>query len=90
MINIQFITSQGCSECERAKKILSSLGSRFPNIQIEEIDIISREGIKTVIKHQVMASPTIIINGNFFSSGFLDEKKLHKKLEEEGSYGKSE
>ena len=80
MITIQFITSLGCVECDKAKQILQEVKSAFPDIQIKEIDLLNPKGISLVTKYGIMASPGIIINEELFSVGSLDKKKLFKKI----------
>lgn len=80
MITIQFITSLGCSECEKAKLILQEAKSAFPDIEVKEIDVMSQRGISLFTKHSIMASPGIIINGELFSVGSLDKEKLFEKI----------
>lgn len=80
MIKIQFITSPGCVECARAKKIFEELGPQYPQMQIEEIDITTPKGMELIQKHRIMASPGILINGELFSTGALDKENFVKKL----------
>ena len=67
MISIQFITSLGCAECERAKQILQEAKSIFTDVEIKEIDLMSEKGISLVARHSIMASPGIVINDELFS-----------------------
>ena len=85
MISIQFITSLGCSECEKAKAILQETKSTFPHIEIKEIEVMSQKGISLVTKYGIMASPGIIINDELFSVGNLDKEKLFEKIKQPSS-----
>ena len=81
-IKIQEVSSVGCSSCVAAKKILDEdIKSQFPHVEIEYIDMLSDEGQKMVRDHGIMASPGIIVNGELFSSGALDKKRLVKKIQ---------
>ncbi|MBI4009211.1 thioredoxin family protein [Candidatus Roizmanbacteria bacterium] len=82
MITIQFITSLGCAECEKAKSILQEAKSTFPDIEIKEIDLMSQKGISLVTKYGIMANPGIIVNDKFFSAGNLDKEKLFEKIKQ--------
>ena len=80
MIIIQFITSLGCTECEKAKTILQEVKTNFSHIEIKEIDLMSQKGINLITKYGIMANPGIIVNDEFFSAGNLDKEKLFKKI----------
>lgn len=81
MNKIQFLTMPGCHNCAAAKKIFNEIMPDFPNVKIEEIDMMKEIGQKLVQKYSVMASPGIVINDELFSTGGVDRKKLVEKLE---------
>lgn len=80
MIRIQFLTSQGCTECIPAKKILEEAKSQFPNVFVQEYDVMGLKGLELAVKHGIMANPAILINGVLFSVGSLDKEKLFEKI----------
>ena len=81
-IYLQFITTEGCSDCENAKQIISEIKNKFPylKLQIEEIDVTSLKGLKLAVEYSVMSNPGIIINGKLFSTGHLDHDKFTDKI----------
>lgn len=80
MIDIQFITVEGCVHCAAAKKIFEELAPQYPDMQIHEIDATTPEGLELVSQHHIFASPGIIINGALFSTGGLNKEKFIAKL----------
>lgn len=81
MIKIQEVSTIGCAHCAEAKKILGEeIKSQFSNVEIEFIDMMSEQGQKMVQDYGIMASPGIIVNGELFSVGGLDKKKLVEKI----------
>ena len=81
-VKIIELSAPRCSHCARAKKILEEeIKPNFPEVEIEYIDMLSEEGQKLVQKHSIMSSPGIIVNGELFSVGGLDEGKLVEKIE---------
>ena len=82
MINIQFVTVPGCHECAKAKKIFEELKPKYPEMQIEEINVTTPQGMGLVQKYGIFSSPGIIINGELFSTGALDKDKFIEKLDE--------
>ena len=83
MIKIQEVSTEGCSSCAAAKKILEEeIKPQSPEIEVENIDLLSERGQKMVSKYGIMSSPGIIINDELFSIGGLDKDKLVKKIKE--------
>lgn len=81
MINIQFVTVPGCHECAKAKEIFEELKPKYPQMQIEEINATTPQGIELVQKYGIFSSPGIIINGELFSTGALNKDQFLKKLD---------
>lgn len=80
MKTIQFLTMKGCHSCAEAKAIFDEALNDYPDIKIEEIDIVTEEGQALASKYSVMASPGIIIGGELFSTGGVNKDKLLAKL----------
>jgi len=82
-IKIQELSTQGCSHCKEARKILEQeIKSQFPNVEMEFIDMLTEQGQQMVQEYGIMSSPGIIVNGELFSMGGLDKEKLIKKIKE--------
>ena len=81
-IHLQFLTAEGCSDCENAKQIINEIKDKFPylKLQAEEIDVTSLKGLKLAVEHSVMSNPGIIINGQLFSTGHLNHDKFIDKI----------
>lgn len=80
-IKIQEITAPGCSHCAKAKEILENdIKPKYPEVEVEYIDMTTEQGQKMVSKYGIMASPGIIVNGELFSTGGLDKNKLEEKI----------
>lgn len=82
MVKVQFITVEGCVHCAAALKVFEELKPEFPQMEIQEIDATTPEGMELVSKHGIFATPGIIINGEIFSTGGLNKKKFVEKLKE--------
>jgi len=82
-IKIQELSTPSCSHCEAAKKILEEeIKPQFPEVEVEYIDLFSDEGQEMAQKYGIMSSPGIVINGELFSVGGLDKRKLIEKLKQ--------
>lgn len=80
-VKIQEVTSPGCSHCAAAKKILEGeIKPRFPEVEIEYIDMTTEQGQKMIQGYGIMSSPGIIVNSELFSVGGLDKNKLIEKI----------
>ncbi len=77
---IQFLTMPGCHNCAAAKKIFDEILPDFPNVEVQEIDMTTPEGQELIQKYSIMSSPGIVINGELFSTGGVDRKKLVEKI----------
>lgn len=82
MIKITLIRPDGCGHCVAVKKTIENLKIDYPEITLEEIDMVSPEGMALVQKHHILSSPGILVNDEFFSMGGAAERELKKKLEE--------
>ncbi len=54
----------------------------WSNVTFTEMSIMDPEGQELVQKHQIMASPGIILNGELFSTGGVNQDDFIKKLTE--------
>ena len=82
MIKITLIRPEGCHHCIAVKKTLEKLRQDYPELVLEEIDMVSPEGQKMVQQFGILSSPGILVNGEFFSMGGATEEDLRKKFEE--------
>lgn len=81
MIKVTLITSYGCMHCMAVKKILEKLKSEYSDLRVEEIDAVSPEGQELIKKHQILSSPGILINDQFFAMGGTTEAQLKTKFD---------
>lgn len=88
MTKITLIKPDGCAHCVEVKKTIEKLKIDYPEIALEEIDMISPEGMALVQKHHILSSPGILVNDEFFSMGGAKETELRKKMEELSAPGK--
>ena len=81
-IILQELSSPGCHDCKVFEEFWHSVESQFPNVQYQNISVISPEGMEMVSKYMILASPGIVINGELFSTGGVNQKKLIDKIKE--------
>ena len=81
-IRLEEVTVPGCVDCARFKKFWEGARQEFPDVEFREIDAMSPQGMELVQKHQILASPGILLNGELFSTGGVPKEALLKKLRE--------
>lgn len=69
-----------CHTCEVVEKIFKEVLPQFPNVEFEEIDMVSPRGQELIQKHRIFAAPAIIIDEQLFSTGGVSKEKLVEKL----------
>lgn len=79
-IRIQFITSVNCNECFQAKQVLKEAKANYPELKVDEYDVMGYRGLELAVKYGIMANPGIVINDELFSVGRLDKDKLFENI----------
>jgi predicted thioredoxin/glutaredoxin len=76
MINLSLIITEECQSCLRAEKKLKKILNKNDDISFTIIHIRDFTDVK------IFVVPSLIIDGELFCYGDVDEKKLLKKLAE--------
>jgi thioredoxin 1 len=81
-IILQELSSPGCSHCAAFRQFWHSIEKDYPDVEFQDISVITPEGQELAQKHMIFSSPGIIINGELFSTGGVDKDKFIAKLKE--------
>lgn len=81
-VTVEEVSSPGCHNCAIFREYWDKERTNWPNVEYKEISILDPEGQAAVEKHQIFASPGIIINGELFSTGGVNQGDFIKKLKE--------
>ena len=81
-INLQLLTSPGCHNCETFKSFWETIKQDWPNVTFNEVSITTPEGQEMVQKHMIMSSPGLLLNGELFSTGGVNQGEFVEKLKE--------
>ena len=65
---LEELSSPGCHNCAGFKEFWETEKTKWPNVKFNELSITTPEGQELVQKHQIFASPGIIINGELLFS----------------------
>jgi len=80
-ITIQLVSTPGCTHCEGVRKVLNEVRPQYPQMQIKEFDATNPDGLELVMKHGILASPGVIVNGELFATGGINKGEFIKKLD---------
>lgn len=81
-ITLVELSSPGCHNCAAFKAFWEEEQANWPNVNFREVSLTDPEGQELVQKHQIFASPGIIVNDELFSTGGVDKEGLKEKLKE--------
>lgn len=81
-VKLTELSSPGCHNCAAFKEFWETEKANWPNVVFEEVSLTDPAGQELVQKHQIFASPGIILNDELFSTGGLDKDAFLAKLEE--------
>jgi len=79
-IQIDELSIPGCVECAKFERFWETIKKDWPEVTVNKIDGTTPAGQDVILRHNIMASPGIIINGELFSMGGLDQKAFVEKL----------
>ncbi len=79
---VEELSSPGCHNCAAFKAFWETIKDQWPNVKMTELSIVDPAGQELVQKHQIFASPGIIINGELFSTGGVNKDQFIAKLTE--------
>lgn len=82
MIKVTLISPKVCLHCLEVKEALEKMKSDYPEITIEEIDMVTPEGQEMVKKYNIFSGPGIMVNDEFIASGSVTEDQLRNKFDE--------
>lgn len=79
---LEELSSPGCHNCAAFKEFWETESKNWPKVTFKEVSIIEPAGQELVQKHQIFASPGILLNGELFSTGGVNKDDFIKKLTE--------
>lgn len=81
-INLELITSPGCHNCEAFKAFWETVKADWPQVDFKDVSVLTPEGQTLVQKHMIMSSPGLLLNGELFSTGGVNQQEFLNKLKE--------
>ena len=81
-VTVEMLTSPGCHNCEAFVAFWETEKKNWSNVTFKEVSITEPEGQEIAQKHMIMASPGVLINGELFSTGGVNQKEFLEKLKE--------
>jgi len=77
-ILIEIVSAPGCAKCAGAKEVIRNHIENIKGIDLKEINIAENPDI--AVKHRIMSTPTLIINGKLAFTGAPSEDELKKYI----------
>lgn len=81
-ITVEELSAPGCVHCAEFEKFWHSVESEWPNVQYKNVSLVTPEGQELASKHMIMSSPGIVINGELFSTGGVNNEEFLAKLKD--------
>lgn len=81
-ITLEELTAPGCTHCAAFKEFWHSVEKDWPNVKFKELSVTTPEGQELASKHMIMSSPGIVLNGELFSTGGVNNDEFLAKLKE--------
>lgn len=79
---LEMVSSPGCSHCRAFRVFWESMAKDWPKVKFRDVDVTTERGQELAGQHMIFASPGIILNGELFSTGGVNEEKFLAKLTE--------
>lgn len=80
MRSVQVISALGCRPCERVKARLEELRARHPDLEVQEVDLLTDAGVALAARHRVWSLPTLILDDHVVSEGDVALPELERAL----------
>jgi len=85
LVRVELFLSPVCPHCPAARKVFFGVAERHPGDTFEEVNTYTEAGIERGMSLQVMAVPTVAVDGVIKLVGWpFDEGDLEKAIEEAG------
>lgn len=75
MVKVQLIYTQQCPHCPATKELFRALQKEY-KFNYEEVDAMSEKGRELVTKHNIMAVPSVIVDGKLTFVGLPSKEKV--------------
>ncbi|HEY4476921.1 MAG TPA: thioredoxin family protein [Candidatus Paceibacterota bacterium] len=76
------LSSPGCTHCQAFQEFWHSVEKDWPAVKFREVSITTAEGQDLASKHMIFASPGIILDGELFSTGGVNQDKFLARIKE--------
>ncbi len=77
---VVLVTQDGCSACQRAKDAIGRVRRSRAEMEVEEIQFASDEGMRLVRSHGLLYPPAILVDGRLVAGGRDLEQNLRSAL----------
>jgi len=83
MVKVEYYYSPVCPYCPAAQRIVSEVVGRYGDVEYEEVNTYTEEGIRRGLALNLMAVPAVVVNDNIKLIGFpFDAEDVVNCIEE--------
>lgn len=82
-LKVELFYSPTCHICPRAREVVMGI-EEGKEVEIEEVNVLSPEGLRRAERYCIRSVPTIVVNGKVKLSGVPSRGKLLGLIEKEG------
>jgi small redox-active disulfide protein 1 len=83
-VKLELFYSPTCQVCPRTREVVMSL-DEDDELQIEEVNVLSPEGLRKAEDYGIRSVPTIVLNGKTKLTGIPSKSNLIKMIQRESS-----
>ena len=76
------LSAPGCQHCAVFREFWHSIEKDWPVVKFRDVSVTTPEGQALAGQHLIFASPGIILNGELFSTGGINQDKFLAKIKE--------
>jgi predicted DsbA family dithiol-disulfide isomerase len=85
MMNVELFYSPTCPTCPQARAFLLDIADEMDGLHLEEVNVLSSEGVKRADHYGVRSVPTLIIDRHVRLTTFSSKDAVIRRIREVGN-----
>ena len=78
---LEYVTTQGCSDCLRFEELLAQIHPDFPTVEVREVAGETARGLQISVGRGVLRFPIIVLDDEVIGIESISEDALRQALE---------
>ena len=80
VVKVTVVGKEGCLPCITVKHVMEEMKAELPNLEVEEVDLSSKEGLDFAVKNSILYPPAVFIDGRLYAKGRIYPDKLGEAI----------